>query len=143
VRGVEASWSIHTPDAQTHGYDGLGHGLKGFFDKNEGKAAAAIRYHNKDAQYPPLVGASILMPQAAFNDLLALFRRIIGDANISYVIALESRRSRTVSTCDVGVCGERRQTVCTEPFRLGNAARRRGALRVRSAAVLIANFGGS
>ena len=49
--------------------------------------------------------------------------------------------ARTASTCDVGVCVERRQTVCTEPFRLGNAARRRGALRVRNAAFLIANFG--
>ena len=38
---------------------------------------------------------------------------------------------------DVGICDERRQTVCTEPFRLGNAARRRGALRVRNAAFLI------
>ena len=35
--------------------------------------------------------------------------------------------------------GERRQTVCTEPFKLGNA--RRGALRVRNAAFLIANLG--
>ena len=46
--------------------------------------------------------------------------------------------ARTTSTCDVGVCNERRQTVCTEPFRLGNAAHRRDALRVRNAAFLIA-----
>ena len=49
--------------------------------------------------------------------------------------------ARTTSTCDVGVCNERRQTVCTEPFRLGNAAHRRDALRVRNAAFLIAIWG--
>jgi hypothetical protein len=90
VEGVQGSWDIHSPDAEEHEYDGLGHGLKAFFDKNEGKAAATIRYYNKyDAKNPALVGASILMPQPAFNDLLALFRTFIGNATLTYVITLE------------------------------------------------------
>ena len=37
--------------------------------------------------------------------------------------------AQIASTCDVGVRGERRQTLCAETFRMGNATRRRGGLR--------------
>ena len=50
-----------------------------------------------------------------------------------------SRDGPTASTCDDGVCSERRQTVCAETFRMGNTAGRRGALRIRNAAFLIAS----
>jgi hypothetical protein len=87
--GVQGSWSIHSPDAEEHEYDGVGRGLKGFFHNNEGKAAAIIHYHNSDAQNPALVGASILMPQPAFNETIALFKTVIGNSKITYGIALE------------------------------------------------------
>ena len=49
------------------------------------------------------------------------------------------RDGPTASTCDDGVCSERRQTVCAETFRMGNTAGRRGALRIRNAAFLTAS----
>ena len=39
-------------------------------------------------------------------------------------------REQTASTSDVGLRNERRQTVCTEAFRLGDAPHRRGDLRI-------------
>jgi hypothetical protein len=84
VKGIEGSWSIRSP-VEGFDYDGL----KDFFDKNKGKAAACIRYYTRNAQVPALVGASILMPQPAFNDLITLFRTINGNANLKYVIDLE------------------------------------------------------
>ena len=50
-----------------------------------------------------------------------------------------SRDGPTASTCDDGVCSERRQTVCAETFRMGNTAGPRGALRIRNAAFPIAS----
>jgi hypothetical protein len=46
------------------------------------------------------------------------------------------RRETVTSICDDGVCDERRQAICVETFRVVNAACRRGALRVRYAALL-------
>src|SRR5262249_25885590 len=77
-------------------------------EKNKHKAVARIEYHKSDphpageaiihrlisAEYHksrdhPLVTASILMPPPTFNDLITIFRTIIGNATIKYSIDLD------------------------------------------------------
>src|SRR4029453_14228935 len=61
VGGIKGLWSLISSDAAEHEYDGAGRGLKAFFVRNEGHAAALIHYYEQDRQQPAAVGASIVM----------------------------------------------------------------------------------
>ena len=89
VCGAEGAWSLHSPDAQEHEYDGVGRGLKTFFGQNGGRAAALINYHPQSEHGQALVGASILMPPPAFNEALSLLRAVMGNPQMTYIITLE------------------------------------------------------
>jgi hypothetical protein len=89
VNGIQGNWSLHSPDAAEHEYDGAGRGLKDFFAQNEGRAAGLITFHDRDEQHPALVGASILMPRPMFQDAISLLKLAMGNPKIKYVIMLD------------------------------------------------------
>ena len=95
VRGIQGLWSLHSSDAAEHEYDGAGRGLKAFFARNEGRAAALIHYYERDKQEPAAVGASIVMPPSVVQETLSLLKAAFGNPQIRYVIALSFIGLRT------------------------------------------------
>jgi hypothetical protein len=85
----EGNWSLTSPEAEEHEYDGGGLGLKALFAQNQGRAAGIIQYWEKSEQFEALVGASILMAPPAFDQIISLFKAIIGNPSITYQIRLD------------------------------------------------------
>ena len=91
---IDGDWSLHSPEAEEHEYDGGGLGLKAFFAQNEGRAAGIIQCWEKNQQFEGLVGANILMARPAFDEIISLFKAIIGNPSITYEIRLDFDRFR-------------------------------------------------
>ena len=80
---------MHSHGAQEYEYDGAGRGLRAFFTKNGGHAAALIQYYERDREQAAAVGASILMAEPYFDRAISLFQPILGNPEIKYIITLE------------------------------------------------------
>ncbi|HXF87072.1 MAG TPA: hypothetical protein VNK48_01805 [Xanthobacteraceae bacterium] len=89
VEGIEGIWSLHSSDAEEAEYDPAGLGLKRVFEQNDGRAVALIHYHHKDERNSAAVGASILMPSKLSDEVFTLFRSIIGNDRINYIITID------------------------------------------------------
>jgi hypothetical protein len=89
VRGLPALWSIYSIEDAEHHYDGVGRGLKKFFEINEGRSAALIHYFHATKTDEPAIGLNVVMPPELAAQVIVTFRTIIANPSVRYIICAE------------------------------------------------------
>jgi hypothetical protein len=89
VRGLPAEWTIHSIEDAEHHYDGVGKGLKTFFEGNGGKSAALIDFFPATKDHKAIIGLNIVMPPELAAQVVVTFRTVMSNPAVRYVICAE------------------------------------------------------